>query len=178
MCAADTRDLICVGAIAGAFGVRGELRLKSFCAVPENIAAYGPLYSCDGKQSFEVRVSGTAKNSLLVRLAGVDSREQAEALRGTRLYMRRNRLPQTGRDEFYHVDIIGLKVVDRDGLATGTIKAVENFGAGDLIEVESEDGSTELVPFTKSAVPFIDISRGLAVVDWSAGMTEGGSEPQ
>lgn len=178
MCADDVRNLICVGAIAGAFGVRGEVRLKSFCAVPEDIAAYGPLYSCDGKQSFDVRVAGAAKNSLLARLAGVDSRQQAEALKGTRLYAHRNRFPRTECDEYYHADIIGLKVVDCEGLTRGTIKAVENFGAGDLIEVESEDGSTELVPFTKTAVPSIDVPLGRAVVDWSAAVTDSGGRPR
>lgn len=171
---ADIGNLICVGAIAGAFGVRGEVRLKSFCAVPEDIAAYGPLVSSDGAQSFDVSVCGGAKNSLLARLAGVDSRQQAEALRGTRLYAHRSRFPQTESDEYYHADIIGLKVVDREGLARGKVKAVENFGAGDLIEVETEDGSTELVPFTKAAVLSIDVPLGLAVVDWRSAVASGG----
>ena len=176
MCADDRSGLICVGAIAGAFGVRGEVRLKSFCAVPEDIAKYGPLYTGDGKKSFAVRVAGVARRSLRVRLAGVDSREQAKAMRGTRLYAHRSRLPRTENDEYYHVDIIGLQVVDREGLARGTIRAVENFGAGDLIEVEGDDGSISLIPFTRSAVPSIDVPLGFAVVDWSAAVTETGSD--
>jgi len=98
---------VCVGAIAGAFGVRGEVRLKSFTAVPEAIADYGPLESEDGTRRFEVTITGRAKNALIARLSGIDSKEEAEALRGTRLHVARARLPEPEEDEFYHADLIG-----------------------------------------------------------------------
>ena len=108
-------DKICVGAIAGAFGVRGELRLKSFTATPEDIATYGPLETEDGACSFAVTLTGQTTNALTARLSGVQSKEEADALRGTQLYVARDRLPSLPDDEYYHADLIGLEVFDSGG---------------------------------------------------------------
>ena len=156
--------MICVGAIAGAYGVRGEARLKSFCADPGAIADYAPLTTEDGR-SFDVRITRPVKDGFGARLSGVATREEAEALKGTRLYAPRERLPALPEDEFYHADLIGLEVVDTGGARLGKVRAVHDFGAGDVLEVL---GAKELmIPFTQAAVPTIDLSAGRVVADMS-----------
>ena len=126
---------VCVGAIAGAFGVKGEVRLKSFCAEPAAIADYGPLTSEDGSRSFTITLTGPVKGGFAARLSGVPTKEAADALRGLRLYAGRGALPALPDDEFYHADLIGLQVVDTGGATLGTVRAVLNHGASDLLEV-------------------------------------------
>ncbi|MCL4675586.1 MAG: 16S rRNA processing protein RimM, partial [Pararhodobacter sp.] len=131
-----TEDRICVGAIAGAFGVRGEVRLKSFCAEAEAIGRYAPLYTEDGTRRFTLKLGKPIPNGLSARLDGVTTREQAEALRGVRLYADRDRLPMLPDDEFYHADLIGLTVLDTGGTVLGRVSSVQNHGAGDLLELQ------------------------------------------
>ena len=130
-------DRICVGAISGAFGVQGEVRLKSFCAEPEAIASYGPLYSEDGKQSFTLRLTRTIPNGFSARMSGIATREQADAMKGLRLFADRARLPSLPDDEFYHADLIGMEVRDTGGALLGRVSAVHNHGATDLLEVSA-----------------------------------------
>jgi 16S rRNA processing protein RimM len=159
-------DLVCVGAIAGAFGVRGEVRLKSFCADPQAIETYAPLLTEDGGRSFTVALSMPISNGFAARLGGVATREQADALRGVRLYAPRDRLPSLPDDEYYHADLIGLAVLDTGGTVLGRVKAVLNHGAGDLLEVQIEGGSASvLLPFTRAAVPTVDLDSGRLIVD-------------
>ena len=142
-------DRVCVGAIAGAFGVKGEVRLKSFCAEPEAIATYGALSSEDGKTTFEVKLTRPVKNGFAARLSGVASKEAADALRGARLYAPRDRLPTLPDDEFYHADLINLTVFDTGGTELGRVKAVLNHGAGDLLELQVKGQKQPvLLPFT------------------------------
>ncbi len=165
------KDHVCVGAIAGAFGVRGEVRLKSFCADPEAIADYGPLSSEDGARRFDVSLDRPIKNGFAARLSGVASKEEAEALRGTRLFVPRDRLPATEDDEYYHADLINLEVVDTGGTSLGRVKAVLNHGATDLLEVALRGRSeTVLLPFTRAAVPNVDIGAGRIVADPPEGL--------
>ncbi len=167
---------VCVGAIAGAFGVRGEARLKSFCADAEAIAAYGPLSTEDGGRSFTVQITRPVKGGLAARLSGVDTREEAEALKGTRLYADRTRLPALPDDEFYHADLIGLTVIDTGGAELGRVTAVHDHGAGDLLEIATPHGKSVLIPFTRAVVPTVDLAAGRIVADPPAGMfTEGTS---
>ncbi|MFC6688531.1 ribosome maturation factor RimM [Jhaorihella thermophila] len=164
-------DLICVGAIAGAFGVRGEVRLKSFCATPEDIETYAPLCTEDGARSFYVRLMRPIKGGFAARLGGVETKEQADALRGTRLYAPRDRLPALPDDEFYHADLIGLDVFDTGGALLGRVKAVLNHGAGDLLEVQLAGQSrTVLLPFTLAAVPTVDLAARRIVADPPEGL--------
>ena len=164
-------DRVCVGAIAGAFGVRGEVRLKSFCALPGDIAAYGPLWSEDGARRFEVMVTGQVKNGLSARLSGVATKEQADALRGVRLYAPRDALPNLPDDEYYHADLIGLEVTDTGGTMLGRVKAVLNHGASDLLEVQGSGRTTTvLVPFTLEIVPTVDLAAGRIVADPPEGL--------
>ena len=159
-------DLVCVGAIAGSFGVRGEVRLKSFCAEPEDIASYGPLRSEDGTMSWSVTLTRPVKNGFAARLSGVATKEQADALKGTRLYAPRDNLPELPDDEFYHADLIGLTVLDTGGTELGKVKAVLNHGAGDLLELHVKGESQPvLLPFTKAAVPTVDIASGRIIAD-------------
>ncbi len=170
---------ICVGAIAGAFGVHGEVRLKSFCVPPEAIAGYGPLWLEDGSRSFEVALTRRVAGGLGARLSGVASKEAADGLRGVRLHADRAALPALPEDEFYHADLIGLQAQDPGGRPLGRIRAVLNHGAGDLLEVAPETGSATggaaggqavLVPFTRAIVPTVDLAAGRVVVDPPEGL--------
>jgi 16S rRNA processing protein RimM len=167
----DTR--VIVGAIAGAFGVKGEVRLKSFCADPAAIADYTPLYSKDGRRFATVVLTGAAANALTARIDGVATKEEADALKGTELYAERDQLPSLPDDEFYHADLIGLPVYDAGGQLLGKVKAVLNHGASDLLEIHSPGTkSTVLVPFTNAAVPTVDLAAGRIVADPPAGIFE------
>jgi 16S rRNA processing protein RimM len=165
------RNKVCVGAIAGAFGVRGEVRLKSFCAEPGAIATYGPLLAEDGR-SYSVTLGRPVTNGIAARLSGIETREAAEALRGQRLYVDRERLPALPDDEFYHADLIGLEVRDTGGALLGRVAAVLNHGAGDLLEVRPPQGAAILLPFTRAAVPTVDLASGRIVADPPEGLIE------
>lgn len=164
---------VCVGAIAGAYGVRGEVRLKSFCAVPEAIADYGPLVSEDGAREFTLTLGAAVAQGFAARLSGVGTREQADALRGVRLFADRARLPHLEDDEFYHSDLMGLSVQDTGGAALGKVKAVLNHGASDLLEVVAPGRKGALlIPFTKAIVPTVDLRARRIVVDPPEGLIE------
>ncbi|MGF1608384.1 MAG: ribosome maturation factor RimM [Kiloniellales bacterium] len=155
---------ICVGAIVGAHGVRGLVRVKSYTAVPEDLVAYGLLGDEAGERSFTLHVKGRSKGLLLAAVEGVADRDAAQALAGTRLYLERTALPELAEaDEFYQADLIGLEAVDKAGRSLGRVKAVHNFGAGDLLEIEGRDGD-RVLPFTKAVVPEIDLAAGRLVV--------------
>lgn len=159
-----SEDRICVGAIAGAFGVRGEVRLKSFCAQPEAIAAYAPLWTEDGQRSFAIRLTRGSGGGLTARLSGVDSKEAADALRGVELFADREKLPNLPDDEFYHADLIGLEVLDTSGRPLGRVRAVHNHGAGDILDIQAPGGGL-LLPFTKAAVPTVDLTARRIIAD-------------
>lgn len=160
-------DRICIGAVAGAFGVRGELRLKSFTATPEDIATYGDAETEDGNTRFIITLTGQmTKGALIARLSGVTTKEQADALKGVRLYVDRTRLPSLPDDEYYHADLIGLEVFDTGGALLGHVKSVLNHGASDILEIHGSGlKSTVLLPFTLDAVPTVDLTAGRIVAD-------------
>ncbi|MEM9438399.1 MAG: ribosome maturation factor RimM [Pseudomonadota bacterium] len=161
-----SEDRICVGAIAGAFGVGGEVRLKSFCADPFALGDYGELSDEAGTRSFAVQIDRAGKAELIGRLSGVRSKEDADALKGTRLYANRDQLPALPDDEYYYLDLVGLAVVDPGGAALGTVKAVLNHGATDILEIKVPGSSdTALLPFTLEAVPTVDLAAGRIVAD-------------
>lgn len=164
-------DRICVGAIAGSFGVKGEVRLKSFCADPEALATYGPLYTEDGKRSFTVKLTRAVAGGLGARMSGIATKEEADALRGVSLYVDREKLPNLPDDEFYHADLIGLEARDTGGVLIGKVVGVHNHGAGDLLEIMGPGmKSALLLPFTRAAVPTIDLRAGRIVVDLPEGL--------
>jgi 16S rRNA processing protein RimM len=157
-------DRICVAQIGAAHGIRGEVRLRPFTGDPMAITSYGPLESEDGTRRFEIEALRPSKDLFVARLAGVKDRDAAEALTNLKLYVSRDRLPPAAEGEFYHADLVGLAAVTPDGTSLGTVTAVHNFGAGDVIEIKPENGETLLVPFTDAAVPEIDIAAGRMVV--------------
>ena len=166
-------DRVCVGAIAGAFGVRGEVRLKSFCAEAADIAAYGPLTTDDGGRSFDVTLTRPVASGFAARLTGVMTKEAADGLRGQRLFAPRGALPSLPDDEFYHADLLGLSARDTGGAELGKIAAVLNHGAGDILELRGPalKGSV-LVPFTRAIVPTVDLASGRVIIDPPEGLLD------
>lgn len=159
-------ERVCVGAISGAFGVQGELRVKSFCAVPEDIETYNPLTDASGTRDFVLALLRPIKNGFAARITDVATKEDADALRGVQLFARRDQLPSLPDDEFYHADLIGLEVYDTGGTLLGRVKTVQNHGADDLLELQLAGGSaTTFLPFTKAAVPTVDLASGRIVAD-------------
>jgi 16S rRNA processing protein RimM len=160
----EARRLL-LGRIAGAHGIRGEVVIHAYTAAPEAIAAYGPLWDEGGRRTFTIeRLRVTAKG-VVARLSGIGDRDAAEALKGTQLYVDRCRLPPAAEGEFYHADLVGLAAVDAAGTGIGEVVAVQNYGAGDLLELRlAGSATTELVPFTDAFVPEVDLAAGRVVV--------------
>lgn len=165
---------VCLGVMVGAHGVRGLVKVKSFTEDPAAVAAYGPVSDEAGRHRWELEVVGPAPGKsgdvVLVRLEGVKDRDAAQALHGVRLYVERAALPEPEDAEaFYHADLVGLRVEDAAGRLLGRVKAVENHGAGDLLEVEAPagqgGGGTLLLPFTRRVVPLVDLAGGRLVVE-------------
>ncbi len=159
-------DRICVAQIGAAHGLRGEVRLRSFTEDPAAVAEYGPLESEDGTQRFKIEALRPAKDHFVARIAGVKDRDAAEKLTNVKLYMSRDRLPPIEDDgTFYHADLVGLAAVTPDGAALGTVTAIHNFGAGDLVEIRPANGGEPLmVPFNDATVPEIDMAARRMVV--------------
>ena len=164
-------DRVIVGAIGGAFGVHGEVRLKSYCAEPAAIADYAPLFTEDGRSFAQIILTGQAKNGFTARIDAITSKEEADQMRNTSLFADRAVMPETEDDEYYYTDLIGLDVVDTGGTALGTVKNVMDHGAGDLLEITVPGTSeTVLLPFTQAAVPTVDIKSGRIVADPPEGL--------
>lgn len=168
---------VCLGAIAGAFGVRGEVRIKPFTQNPEDVAAYGPVETEDGGRRFEIKPTRAVKGGLAARLSGVASREQAEALKGVRFYVERAALPDPGEEEeYYHADLIGLAVEDLQGEPLGKVAAVWDFGAGDVLEIARSHikpgAKNAFLPFTKAMAPHVDLAGGKIVADPPEGLLD------
>jgi len=156
---------VLLGRIVGAHGLRGEVAIHAYTATPADIGRYGPLYDKDGARSFRIASARGTPKGVVARLDGVSDRNAAEALRGVELYVDRDKLPAAADGEFYHADLIGLSAVDPQGNRIGEIVSVQNYGAGDLLEIRSTgSGRTELVPFTEATVPEVDIAAGRVVV--------------
>jgi 16S rRNA processing protein RimM len=159
-----TAKKLCVGVIAGAHGVRGEVRVKSFTADPDTLAAYGPFSDKSGTAEYALEITGHSRGMMLARVNGLRDRNDAEALRGTELYIDRDILPAPEEDEFYYADLLGLAVTLSDGTPYGKVKAVQDYGAGDMIEVALAAGGVELLPFTRAVFPEIDLAAGRITV--------------
>ena len=172
-------DLICVGAIGAAKGLQGELRVKSFTADIKALGDYGPLTDETGTKTFTLKVVGQHKGLVVVRIKGVNDRNAADALKGQTLYMKRSLRPETEEDEFYFSDLLGLKAELVDGTAFGDVVEAEDFGGGPFLEIATPANGRVLVPFTKAAVPVVDIEGGRVVIDPPDGLLEPGDpEPQ
>ena len=155
---------VVLGVVIGAQGLSGEMKVNTFTEQPENIGRYGPLQARDGRE-FEVVGTRTTKPGLaIVRLRGISDRTAAEALVGTELCLPRDRLPAAGEDEFYHTDLVGLRAEDVEGRRLGEVRAIHNFGAGDVIELAREDGGAMFLPFTRETVPNVDLANDRIVI--------------
>jgi 16S rRNA processing protein RimM len=159
-------ERICVAQIGPAHGTRGEVRLKSFTADPMAVKDYGALETEDGTATFRIEALRPAKSYLVAQLAGIRDRTAAERLANLRLFVPRERLPAPEADEFYHADLIGLAAVTSDGRALGTVVAIHDFGAGDILEVRQEGRrNTVMLPFTTATVPVVDVAGRRIVID-------------
>ncbi len=161
---ANRSDRILLGRIGAPHGVKGEVRIRTFTGEPTAIGEYGPLHTKDGR-SFTIADIRPDKAGVVARLAGVADRTAAEALNGVELFVDRAVLPAPEEDEFYHADLIGLRAEMPDGTSLGTVTSVQDYGAGDFLEIAPAKGKTLLVPFTKAAVPVIDMAAGRIVVE-------------
>lgn len=159
----ETDNRVCLGVIVGAHGIRGEVKVRSFTEFANDIEAYGMLTDKSGKKCFQVKVVGHSKDDLRVKIEGCDDRNQAEALRGTELYVERSVLPETEVDEFYQTDLIGLEAKTKSGKILGKVVAFYNFGAGDIIEIKIGQ-KLEMLPFNKDFVPEVCINKGYIIV--------------
>ena len=176
---AMTERKLCVAVVTGAHGVRGAVRLKSFTAEPEAVADYRPLTDRSGARTFALTLTGHAKDALVARIDGVDDRDAAQALKGTELFIERDQLgPTEDEDEFYQADLIGLVAETEDGTVYGRVRAVENFGAGDLLDVTLQGGGSVLLPFNRAVVPLVDVAAGRVVVAPMAETVADEEEPQ
>lgn len=159
------QGLVCLAVVTSAHGVRGAFKLRCFTEEPDNVASYGVLCDEQGNELFEPVIVGHTKGGLIVRAEGIEDRDAAEALRGTHLYVPRERLPETDEDEFYIEDLVGLEAFSPEGEPRGTVLGVFNFGAGDVVEITTPEGRPLLVPFTREAVPEVDLAARRIVVD-------------
>ena len=158
-------EKICLGAIVGVHGIKGEVKVKTFTEDEHNLTKYGAVSNEQGDKKFDLKIVGHSKELLRVKVKGVEDRNLAETLVGTGLYIERSRLPELEEEEFYHADLIGLDVQDNQGNLLGKVNALYNFGSGDLIELKMSDGTMEVLPFKKQYVPTISIKQGFIIVE-------------
>ena len=163
---------VCVGRIAGAHGVQGLIRINSYTEDPMDVAAYGPVTDENGERMFELEAKRMAKTQVVVRIKGVMDRNAAEALQGLRVYVLREVMPPPADDEFYCEDLVGLGAETVDGQSLGKVLSLQEFGAGEMLEIGRRRGGTTLVPFTKDVVPRVDLEAGKVVIDPPAGLLE------
>lgn len=163
--------MVCLGIVTAPHGVRGEVRIRSFTARPEDVVAYGDLYDEAGGRRFRVRFRGMVRGAVVASIEGVDDRDAAERLRGSRLHVPRAALPATDADEYYHADLVGLRAdlitgEEEAPRPLGLVSRVEDFGAGPVLEIAIEGKPPVIVPFTRAVVPVVDLAAGrIAVAD-------------
>jgi 16S rRNA processing protein RimM len=167
------KNPVLMAVIGAAHGIKGEVRVKTFTGDPMALANYGALHARDGR-SFEVIDLRPQGNIVVIRLKGIGDRSAAEALNGIELFVERATLPdELGEEEFYHADLIGMDVFDEHGHKLGKVGAIQNFGAGDILEIEGTGATGALVPFTRAAVPVVDIAlRTIRIDSMAAGLAE------
>ncbi|MEO1543722.1 MAG: ribosome maturation factor RimM [Pseudomonadota bacterium] len=169
--AANAERMVVLGYIAAAHGIRGEVVIKSFTGQPADIASYGPVTAHNKvsglNRSISIKTCRETSKGLVARVDGINDRNDAEAMKGCELWVSRAALPKPAEGEFYHEDLIGMTAVDASGNAFGRVIAVENYGAGDLLDIEvtGQNGS-ELIPFTHAHVPDVHLTDHVVVVNW------------
>lgn len=177
---ADTSSKqLLMGRIGAAHGIKGEVRITSFTEEPLALTGYGPLSTNKPGLVIEIESARATTNVLVARIKGVTDRNAAEKLNGVELFVDRDKLPATeGDDDFYHADLIGLEARLMDGTVIGTVMAIPNYGASDLLEVrDARSGDTFLYPFTKVVVPEIRVAEGYLVIEAPVEADPGEEEP-
>jgi 16S rRNA processing protein RimM len=159
-----TQARVLLGAVAAAHGIRGEVKVKTFTETPQGLGAYGLVTTEDGRALEIAQLRATKRDEAVVQFVGISDRNAAESLKGERLYVPRAALPAPEDGAFYHTDLVGLRAHDASGALLGTVGAVHNFGAGDVLEIACDGGGTEFVPFDDPHVPVVDIAGGRIVV--------------
>lgn len=153
-----------LAAVVGAQGLKGEVKVKAFTGSAAALAHYGELHTRDGRRLTVTAVRASKSGEAVLTIAELRDRAAAEALRGVELFVSRDALPTPALEEYYHADLIGLRAEDVEGRTLGTIQAIHNYGAGDVIEIARTDGDTILLPFTRETVPKVEIAEGRVVV--------------
>ena len=157
-------DHIMLGIISGVHGLHGHVHIKTFTAVPGNITSYGPLFLKDGRTLTVTNIKGVKEDSVIATLQEVTTRTEAECLKGQSLFIGRNQLPATDDNEYYHNDLINSAVYDEHQDHIGTVVAIHNYGANDILEIKKLDGDFCMVPFIDDALRSIDIQEKSIVV--------------
>ena len=168
----DPEGKVCIAQIGAAHGIRGEVRVKLFAEDPDALFDYGPLETADGSRRFEFLSARESKTIFVCRIKGLTNRNDVEALNGVRLYVDRDALPELDEEEFYHSDLIGLEARLEDGTSLGSIVAIHDFGAGDVLDVSPKRGKGYYIPFTRAVVPEVKVSEGYVLVDPPEGLLD------
>lgn len=155
---------ICVGQFAGAHGVRGLVKLRSFTVEPETIFSYAPLTTEDGQRAFKIAKKSLVKDLYIVEIEGVTSKEEADQLRGDKIYIPRNLLPKTRKSEYYEADLMGIDVVDAEGKNYGNVRGIFDYGAGTFLEIGTSKKDSFMLPFRDAFVPEVDLKGGKLVI--------------
>lgn len=158
-----SRDIL-LGAVIGAHGLKGEVKVKAFTETPDRLGSYGPLHAKDGRAFVVEDARATASDIAVVRFKGIADRNSSESLKGLELFVAREALPETEAEEFYHADLVGLRAEDEEGRLIGHVRGVHNFGAGDVLDIAKPDGSEALLPFTRAFAPVVDVKAGRIVI--------------
>jgi 16S rRNA processing protein RimM len=157
----QAKSKVCVGVISGAHGVRGEVKVRAFTEAPEGLTAYGPLEDKAGNRTLDLKIVRVTQKLVIARINGVNDRDAAEALRGVELYVSRDQLPDANDETWYYSDLEGLAAYGSDGELVGRVASVQNYGAGDLLEIAPVGGGESLlVLFTRENVPDVDVKAG------------------
>jgi len=160
---------ILMGVISGPHGVKGLVKVRSYTENPKDIFAYGTLYDETLTREFCLTLKGSGKDCFLTAVKGCENRNKAEELKGTKLYVKKESLPELEEETFWHDDLIGMEVKDKAGKLYGKVAAVYNFGAGDILDVKADDAKSVMIPFTKAEVPEVNVGENHLIIsdtDW------------
>ena len=165
-------ELVLLAIVTGVRGLRGDLRIKSFTAESKDLSSYGLLWDKAGRTSYQLRIVGESKGQLIAQINDIRDRTEAEKLKGLELYVPRDAFPQLDEEEFYYSDLIGLKAVSLSGESLGKVSGVENYGAGDIIEITGGAYKYLGVPFSIEICPEINLEDGVLYIDPPEGLLE------
>ncbi|MEE2745718.1 MAG: ribosome maturation factor RimM [Pseudomonadota bacterium] len=156
---------ICVGVVTGPHGLNGAVKIKSYMVSKEDIAAFGPVTDKTGKSTYNVQLKSSNNRNLIAELSGVEDRDASESIVGTELYLPRNVLPKLADNEFYYSDLLGLTVTDTEGQLIGKISLIDNYGAGEVMEVNLKEGGTRMFRMSREVVPEINLRKGQVIIN-------------